>query len=102
NRQVTHIIPARTRPNRRGRRRLQSLVAEPLGSVGCVSWSGDMRALVKLRNYDFGAFPMEEMALTETLLTARATGGHAPCSHGRRRRSVARDMPPRARRRRSA
>ena len=43
------------------------MVAELLGSVGCVSRPGDMaRPLVKLRNHDFGAFPMEEVALTET------------------------------------
>src|SRR5262249_56716266 len=93
NRQVAqwpHILTTGPSPNRRGRRRLQSLVAELLGSVGCVSRPGDMaRSLVKLRNHDFGAFPMQEMTLTETQLTARATGGHAPCSRGRRRRSVA-------------
>src|SRR5215831_12950052 len=80
NRQVAqwpHIIPTRTSPNRRGRRRLQSLVAELLGSVGSVSRPGDMaRSLVKLRNHDFGAFPMEEMALTEIQLTARATDAY--------------------------
>ena len=46
--------------------------------------------------------PISQMLMPPSRLTATASGGHAPCSRGRRRRSAARDRPLRARPHRSA
>jgi len=44
------------------------LAAELLASLGCVFGLGDMaRSLDKVRNHDFGVFPIEEIALAEDL-----------------------------------